>query len=125
MNKIPYIVTAITVCFAGLFAILNRFWAGFVYFVLALLLALSLFWAGWFLYRYFTDFKAELEEGFKLFKAEKINKTQITAETFDQNEKAYRKNYSKHVFKDKFMKWFQIAFCFALAVAFILGMVFI
>lgn len=125
MSKIPYIVTAILIVVAGLFAILNKFWAGFVYFVLAMLLVLSLFWAGWFLFKYFTDFKVELEEGFKLYKAEKINTTSITTDAFEQNEKVYRKQYKKSVFKTKFIKWFQIAFCLALAVTFILGMVFI
>ncbi len=125
MNKIPYIVSAITIALAGLFAILNRFWTGFVYFVLALLLALSLFWAGWLIYKYFTDYKQELEERYSLWKANKLNTTQVSAEIISQNEAAYKKQFSKHMRKNKLVKWFEILICFALAVAFLVGMIFI
>lgn len=123
MNKLPYIVTAVAIVLAGLFAVLNRFWAGFVYFVLVSLLALSLFWAIWLVYLYFTDFKEELEVRFSHFKAEKINEAKITVKYFDENLTAFKKQFSKRVLKDKLIKWFQILFAVAIAVTFLVGMI--
>ena len=125
MTKLPYIVTAITIVLAGLFAILNRFWTGFVYFMLVTLLLLSLFWFGWLLYKYFTDFKQELDERFKFERARILGSGQVTAVAFDENLPYYKKQFKKKVFKDKFIKWFQIALCLAFAVMFITAMVFI
>lgn len=122
MNKIPYIVSAITITLAGLFAILNRFWTGFVYFVLALLVALSLFWAGWLLFKYWTDYREELKEDYKIWIANKINSTEVTTEIVEQNEKVYKKQFSKHMRKHKLVKWAQIAICFALAASFLTGL---
>lgn len=118
-----YIITAVAVVLAIIFALLGKLWAGFVYFVLCTLLLLALFWGVWLIFKYFTDFKQELKEKYKLFKAEKINKYQISAQYFDENDAQYKKEFSKKVLKDKIMKWFVILFCFAVAVAFLLGMI--
>lgn len=123
MSKVPYIVTAVLVVLAGLFAILNSVWAGFKYFVLVSLLLLALFWGVWFIYKYFTDFKKEQEEKFKFFKAQKVNSTEVTAEYFDKNLPAYKKEFSKKTLKDRVYKWCVILFCFAIAGAFLAGMI--
>lgn len=119
-----YIITAVAVVLAIIFALLGKLWAGFVYFVLCTLLLLALFWGVWLIYKYFTDFKRENEEKYKFFRAEKINKYQISAKYFDENEVQYKKEFKRRIFKDKLVKWFVIAFCFAVAVAFLLGMIF-
>ena len=123
MQKIPYIVTSATVLLAGLFAILKRYWAGFAYFVLACLLLLALFWAVWQIFKYCTDFQKELQEQFKLYKANKINSGVVTAKDFEANLTLYKKEFKKKSFKDKFAKISIIAFCFAIAVAFLVGMI--
>lgn len=123
MSKLPYIVTIVLVALTAVFALLNKVWTGFAYFVLSVLLLLAVFWGVWLIYKYFTDFKLELEEKFKLYRANKINKTQISQEKFDQNEKAYLKDFNKKVLKEKIVKWCVIAFCFAVAMAFLFGMI--
>ncbi len=123
MSKLPYIVTIVLVVLTAVFALLNKVWTGFAYFVLSVLLLLAVFWGVWLIYKYFTDFKLELEEKFKLYRANKINKTQISQENFNQNEKAYLKDFNKKVLKEKIIKWCVIAFCFAVAMAFLFGMI--
>lgn len=124
MAYLSYIVSIIAIVLAGIFAILQTLWAGFAYFVLAMLLLLSLFWAGWLIYKYFTDYKKELEERFKVYRIETINANQIFADDFDRDETAFRKEFSKKVLKEKIFKWCMIAFCFACGVAFLMGMIF-
>ena len=123
MNKLPYFITGGAVILAALFAILNRFWTGFVYFVLASLLVLSLFWGVWLIYKYFTDFKEELKDRFVLYKANKVNSTNATSDVVDANEAAYLKQFNRLVLKDKIIKWFIILFCFSVAVMFVIGMI--
>lgn len=120
----PYIVTVVAVILAAIFALLVKFWAGFVYFVLAVLLLLSLFWGAWLIYKYLTEFKAEIQERYKFYKAEKINKSHMDIGSYENNEMAYKKDFSRKILKDKISKWFVILFCFAVAVAFLLGMIF-
>ncbi len=123
MNKLPYFITGGAVILAALFAILNRFWTGFVYFVLASLLVLSLFWGVWLIYKYFTDFKEELKDRFVLYKANKVNTTNTTTDMITANEAAYEKQFNKSVLKDKIIKWFIILFCFSVAAMFLIGMI--
>ncbi len=123
MKNLPYIVTAILVVLTALFAILNRVWAGFVYFALSALLVLSLFWGVWLIYMYFTDFKLQLAQQYKYFRAKKIGEGQTTESVFNQNEASFKKEFNKSVLKDKIARWGIIIFCFGVALAFILGMV--
>ena len=57
-----YIVSIVAVVLAALFAVLGKWWGGFAYFVLAILLLLSIFWSVWLILKYRTDFKKETEE---------------------------------------------------------------
>ncbi len=119
-----YIISIVSIVLAGVFALLVKAWVGFAYFVLATMLLLSLFWFVWLIYKYFTDFKKELEERFEIFRVETINKYQITTQYFDEHLPEYKKEFSKKALKDKTTKWCMIAFCLACAVAFLLGMIF-
>ena len=56
-----YIVSMVALALAGVFALLVKVWAGFMYFVLGTLLLLALFWAVFEVVRYFTDFSKRLE----------------------------------------------------------------
>lgn len=123
MKILPYIATAVLIVLTALFAILNKVWAGFVYFVLGSLLLLALFWGVWLTFLYFTDFKKELDEGFKFYRAKKVGEGQVSAKEFDTAEKAYRKQYEKGMLKEKLLKWGMILFCFAVAAAFLTGMI--
>ncbi len=119
-----YIITIIAIVLAGIFALLVNVWAGFAYFVLATLFLLSMFWGCWLIYKYFTEFKKELEERFSIFRAETINNKQTTSQYFDDNVAVFKKEFAKKTLKDKIVKWFMILFCFACAVAFLLGAIF-
>lgn len=123
MDKLPYIVTAIVFVLAAIFALVVKFWAGFVYFVLALLLLLALFWFAWYIYRYFTVLKYDLQEQYKFFKAEKINRTQISVEEYNNNEVAYKKEFSKKSLKDKLRYVAMMLFCLAIAAAMLIAMI--
>ena len=123
MKNVPYIVTAVLIILTALFAILNKVWAGFVYFVLGSLLLLALFWGVWQIFQYFTDFKKELDEGFQYYRAKKVGEGHVSAKEFDAAEKAYRKQYEKTMVKEKILKWGIILFCFAVAAAFLTGMI--
>lgn len=125
MTKIPYIVSAVTFVLVALFAILQTYWTGFVYFVLGILLLLSIFWAVWLIIGYLTVYKKEREERFVLFKAEVCNTDHITAEYFEQNKAAYKKEFEKKLAKEKISRIYMIVFCFALAAAFLVGMIYI
>ncbi len=66
----------------------------------------------------------ELEERFKRFKAETLNKNNVTPQYFEENSFAFEKEFKKKVLKDKLIKIFIILFCFACAAAFLTGMIF-
>ncbi len=125
MRKTPYIVSAISFVLVALFAILEKYWTGFVYFVLGILLALSLFWGVWLIVGYLTIYQKELDERFVIFKAEVINHDHITTEYFEQNKAVFRKEFEKNVAREKISRIYMIAFCFALALAFLFGMIYI
>ena len=119
-----YIITAVDLGLTALFAILNsKVWSGFGYFVLSLLLLLSLAWGVYLILKYVKEFNPELQKDFSEFKAEKINKAGITAEEFDANEKVYKKQFNRSCLKQKLAKWAIIIFCFAVAGSFIAGLV--
>ena len=97
-------------------------WGGFSYFVLSLLTLLALAWAGHLIYFYVTDFKEQLKEDFKYFKAEMVNTKNITSQEFDDNFVVYNKQFKKRVLKDKIINICKIVFCFGLALLFIIAM---
>ena len=123
MKNLPYIVTAVLIILTALFAILNKVWEGFVYFVLGTLLLLAMFWGFWQIYQYFTTYQKELDENFKYYRAKKIGEGQVSAKEFDVAEKEYRKQFGKSMLKDKVVKWGVILFCFAVAIAFLISMI--
>ncbi len=123
MSKIPYIVTIILVLLAGISAILVQTWTGFVYFAMTFAMLLSLFWGVWLIYKFYTEFKTELEENFKFYKAEIINKKQITTDYFNENENAFKKDYHKKMKKYKILHWLKVLLCFSIVGAFIASMI--
>lgn len=121
MFKFGYIYTAISLVLILIFGLID--WKGSIYFVLTFAMLLALVWGGIFIYRYFTSFKKELEEKFKIYRAEVINKNQMAGGYFDENLQQYKKEFSKKVLKDKLVQWCIILFCFACAGAFLAGMI--
>ena len=124
MNKLTSIVTIISLVWMIVFALLMRVWGGFVYFVLGLACLLSLFWFVYNIIRYYSSFQVELKERYGLFKADKINKMQISLEEYNKNEQAYVKEFQKTCIKSKVMFWLLTLFCLAVAITFLLGMIF-
>lgn len=121
MKYLPSVFTATAVVLAGIFAALNSVWTGFAYFVLSILFVLAVFWGVWLIFCYFTSFKDELNEHYKLFRADKISKS--SSEFVEQNERALKKDFNKHVLKDKIVKWLIILFCFAVAATFLIAII--
>ncbi|MBE7076223.1 MAG: hypothetical protein E7375_04100 [Clostridiales bacterium] len=119
---IAYIITIVACVIAGIFALLVNVWTGFMYFVLATLLLLALFWTAWLVLQYFRSFKFKLEENFKYYKAEVINRNNMSIEMFNANESAYRKEYNKKMRKEKVLYWLKVVFAFAIAVTFAVSM---
>lgn len=123
-EKLSYIVTILLALLTAIFTILKEeVWEGFVYFVFSLILLLALFWAVWLIYKYFTEFKNEVNEKWIIFKAEKINKLRITSDEFEKSEAGYKKEFKKKIFREKFIKWFMICFCFAVAATFLVALI--
>lgn len=118
-----YIITLITFVLAGVFALLVKVWAGFAYFVLALLMLLSIFWAVWQIVKYFTTFKKQLAENFKIFRAETINKNNISSANFEENIAVYKKEFNRQMLKDKLYYWGLIIFSFGLAILFLTAII--
>ena len=117
-----YIISAVIIVLCIIFALLIDVWASFSYFVLSLMTALTLVWAGYLIYNYLTDFKKQLDEDFDYFKAEKINSTSVTSEEFEKNELAYRKEFNKSARKTKLLEICKIILCFGFAGLFIFAM---
>ena len=117
--NIIYIISASIIALCIVFALLINVWAGFQIFVLTLMSALSLVWAGFLIYNYLTDFKKQLADEFSYFKAEKINSTTVTSEEFEKNELAYEKEYQKTTRRAKFFEICKIILCFGFAGLFI------
>ncbi len=90
--------------------------------VLGLLSVLSLLWAAYFIYDYFTMYKAELRKDYEDFKIKTINKENITTEEYVESEAIYKKQFKKSCFKDKFVKWCVVMVCIAIAAGFIISM---
>ena len=121
-NNIIYVISACIIVLCIIFALLIEVWGGFSYFVLSLLTFLALSWAGHLIYFYVTDFKEQLKEDFKYFKAEMVNTKNITSQEFDDNLAVYNKQFKKRVLKDKIINICKIVFCFGLALLFIIAM---
>ena len=121
-KNIIYIISAVIIVLCIIFALLIDVWASFSYFVLSLMTALTLVWAGYLIYNYLTDFKKQLDEDFDYFKAEKINSTSVTSEKFKKNELAYRKEFNKSTRKTKLLEICKIILCFGFAGLFIFAM---
>lgn len=121
-SSIVYIISAVIIVLCIIFALLIDVWASFSYFVLSLMTALTLVWAGYLIYNYLTDFKKQLDEDFDYFKAEKINSTSVTSDEFEKNEQAYRKEFNKSARKTKFLEICKIILCFGFAGLFIFAM---
>ena len=121
-KNIIYIISAVLIVLCIIFALLIDVWASFSYFVLSLMTALTLVWAGYLIYNYITDFKKQLDEDFDYFKAEKINSTSVTSEEFEKNELAYRKEFNKSTRKTKLLEICKIILCFGFAGLFIFAM---
>ncbi len=123
-DKITYIVTIAIAVLTAIFTILKeQVWDGFVYFVFVLIMLLGLFWGAWLIYKYFTEFRAELQDRYTVFKAEKINKLRITSSVYEASEVAYKKEFKRKLLREKFIKWFMICFCFAIAIAFLVAVI--
>ena len=121
-KNIVYIISAVIIVICIILALLINVWSGFSYFVLSLMTALTLVWAGYLIYNYVTDFKKQLEEEFAYFKAEKINTTSVTSEEFENNELTYRKEFNKSAKRSKFFEICKIILCFGFAGLFVFAM---
>lgn len=120
--KFIYIYTVILLGIITIFSILNSVWSGFAYFTLAFAALLLFLWSVEFLLRYLFTFRPQLEERFRLYKAEVINEKNITVNEFNQNEEMFRKKFKRTLLKEYFIWFCKIIGIFFLGVSVIIGM---
>lgn len=120
--KFIYIYTVILLGIITIFSILNSVWSGFAYFTLAFAALLLFLWSVEFLLRYLFTFRPQLEERFRLYKAEVINEKNITVNEFNQNEEMFRKKFKRTLLKEYFIWFCKIIGIFFLGVSVVVGM---
>ena len=82
---------------------LKSVWGGFIYFSLSSLTLLGIFWFINLIINFLEDYYYSFEEDFKEYKAEMINSTALTSETFEENRPLYIKKYKKSLRRYKFI----------------------
>ena len=120
--KFIYIYTVILLGIITIFSILNSVWSGFAYFTLSFAALLLFLWSVEFLLRYLYTFRPQLEERFRLYKAEVINEKNITIEEFNQNEEMSRNKFKRTLLKENFIWFCKIIGIFFLGVSVVVGM---
>ena len=105
-----------------LFASLQSFWGGLVYFALSFLIILCLYWIMIFINQYIVDYYSTFEEDFKKYCAEIINSTSITSQELNENINFYKKKYKRSLIRDKVFDIAKILFAFSVIAYCIAGM---
>lgn len=110
------IVTVVSIILIIAFALMKSIWIGFVYFAFSFLILLSIYWIAIIAINYIEDYKTNLPEGFKVYKAQLINSTNLTSQDIEDNKKLYIKKYKKTLRKGKLIEWGKILFLLSLII---------
>ena len=102
-----YIISGILLTILVTFGLLRLVWAGFIYFAIVALIALSAFWIIILIDNYYDRFKVDFEDDFKLYYAQKVNYSQ---EGFIPDKDLCLKQYKKSQTKYKLIEIGKIIF---------------
>ncbi len=105
-----WIITGIFLTLMVVFACLKFVWANFLYFALACIILICMFWVIQLSLYYYIDYYKDYEDDFKNFKAEIINSKNITQQEFDDNIDFYIKLHKKNRSYYKVIDIFKILF---------------
>ena len=117
------LVTIILLILIVLFASLQSFWNGLVYFALSFLIVLCLYWLVIFILQYINDYYKTFEDDFKIYCAEIINSTTATSQDVNNNIDYYRKKYKKSILRDKLFDIAKMLVAISIIASSILGMI--
>ncbi len=118
-----FLVTIILLVLIVLFASLQSYWGGLVYFALSFLIILCIYWMVIFILQYITDYYKTFDEDFKLYCIHLINSTSVTTEQVNENIEFYKKQYKKSIIRDKIIDISKILVALSIMIACIIGMI--
>ncbi len=105
-----------------LFASLQTFWSGLVYFALSFLIILCIYWLIVLINQYIVDYYKTFEDDFKIYCNETINSTMLSAKDINDNLSYYRKKYKRSLIRDKILDITKILFVISILVSCVVGM---
>ena len=106
-----------------LFASLQSFWGGLVYFALSFLIILCIYWLVIFILQYINDYYKTFDEVFRLYCNKLINSTTVTTQELNDNIDFYKKKYKKYIIRDKIVDIAKMLVALSIIVSCIIGMV--
>lgn len=105
-----------------LFASLQTFWSGLVYFALSFLIILCIYWLIVLINQYIVDYYKTFEDDFKIYCNETINSTTLSTKDINDNLSYYRKKYKRSLIRDKILDITKILFVISILVSCVVGM---
>ena len=117
------LISAILLAIIITTACLKSVWIGFIYFSLAFVIVLSGFWLIRLILYYYEDYFLAFDEDFKEYRAEVINSTALTSETFEQDIESHIKKFKKSQRKYKLIDIAKILFALMMIVICIVAIV--
>ena len=118
-----FLVTLILLVLIILFASLQSFWGGLVYFALSFLIILSIYWIVIFIIQYINDYYKSFDEDFKFYCIDLINSTNMTTSEVNKNIEELKKSYKKSLIRDKIVDIAKILVAVSVIAACIAGMI--
>ena len=116
------LVTGILIVLIVLFAALQSFWQGCLYFALSFMIILSIYWIVIFILQYIEDYYKSFDDDFKAYCVELINRTELTTSQVSSNIEFYKKRYKKTLIRDKLIDIAKMFVALSIIIACIIGM---
>lgn len=116
------LVTGILIVLIVLFAALQSFWQGCLYFALSFMIILSIYWIVIFILQYIEDYYKTFDDDFKEYCVELINRTELTTSQVSSNIEFYKKRYKKTLIRDKIIDIAKMLVALSIVIACIIGM---
>ncbi len=118
-----FLVTIILLSLTVLFASLQMYWGGLVYFALSCLIILCIYWIVIFCRQYYFDYHLSFDEEFKIYCVNIINSTSVTTQYVNENIEYYKKQFKKSLIRDKLIDISKILVALSIMVVCIVGMI--
>lgn len=104
-----FIIELILAALFVTFVFLQRVWAGFTYFALAFGCLLGLLITIVWIVDFFTDYSRKgLRERYRIYCATLVNKSALTLDLIQKNDKLYYKKFKRTLIKEKCFAWLKI-----------------